>query len=172
MAVAASFIHRAHKEADSYRAGSNRPLVPFLAIMAAYGGLTASGAALLRRNGVRLPERISWHDTLLAAIATHRITRTIAKDPVTAPLRAPFTEYRGPAGEAELHEEVREDSAVRHAVGELVTCPFCLAQWTATAVAFGLITAPRPTRIALSVFTITAGADALQFAYSALRRTS
>src|SRR6266568_6180594 len=50
--------------------------------------------------------------------------RLITKDPVTSPLRAPFTVFEGQEGQAELKEEVRGHGA-RKAVGELVTCPFC-----------------------------------------------
>ncbi len=34
---------------------------------------------------------INWSDLLLMGIATHKITRTAARDRVTAPIRAPFT---------------------------------------------------------------------------------
>ena len=48
---------------------------------------------------------------------------------MTSPLRAPFTRFEGASGHAEVAEEVREHGGVKHAVGELLTCPFCLAQW-------------------------------------------
>ena len=82
----------------------------------------------------------------------------------TSPLRAPFTRFAGTSGEAELAEEVR-GSGPRKAIGELVTCPFCLGLWVTTAIAFGLVLAPRPTRLVASILTALTGADFLQFAY-------
>ena len=53
-----------------------------------------------------------------------------------------------------------------HAVGELVTCPFCLAQWVATGLAFGFVLAPRASRFAAGVLSAISAADALQLAYA------
>ena len=105
-------------------------------------------------------------------MATFRLARRIAKDPVTAPIRAPFTRFQGPSGHAEVAEEVREHGGVKHAVGELLTCPFCLAQWVGTALVFGYATAPRATRLAALTMTVVAGADVLQFAYDAIQSES
>jgi len=58
-------------------------------------------------------------------------------------------------------EEVREHGGVKHAVGELLTCPFCLAQWVGTAFVFGYATAPRATRLAALTMTTVAGSDVL-----------
>ena len=67
----------------------------------------------------------------LIGVATHRLARTIAKDPITSPIRMPFTQYDGLGGPAELHEKVVANG-MGHAIGELLTCPFCLSQWVAT----------------------------------------
>jgi hypothetical protein len=81
---------------------------------------------------------------------------------VTSPLRAPFTRYEGPGGPAEVNEAVRGHGA-RHAMGELVTCPFCVGQWVATGFAFGLLLAPRVTRQVAATFSALEAADFLQF---------
>lgn len=83
---------------------------------------------------------------------------------MTSPLRAPFVRYEEPAGEGEVNESVRGHGA-RHAVGELMTCPFCLSVWVASGLAAGLVIAPRPTRLVLSTLTAIAGSDALQLVY-------
>jgi hypothetical protein len=106
---------------------------------------------------------------VLLTVATFRTARTVAKDPVTSPLRAPFTSYQGTSGEAEVAEEVREHGGVKHAIGELVTCPFCLAQWVATGFVFAYIAAPKATRLAALTMTAVAGADVLQFVYDAIQ---
>lgn len=100
-----------------------------------------------------------------------RASRLITKDSVTAVLRAPFTEYREPAGHGEVDEDVI-GTGPRHAVGELVSCPFCISVWLATVGMFGMLAFPRVTRTICSVMTAVAGADALQFVYSALGRAA
>lgn len=150
--------------AAAYRAGEDRPRGAFLALMGVYAGLVALGAGLVRPRGA--PERVGAGDLVLLTVATHKVSRLLAKDPVTSPLRAPFTRFAGTSGEAELAEEVR-GSGLQKAVGELVTCPFCLGQWVSTAFVLGLAVAPRATRMAAAVFTAVTGADCLQLAYAA-----
>jgi hypothetical protein len=97
----------------------------------------SSPAFAARRRGARLPERFRAGDLLLLSVATHRVSRLVSKDTVTSPLRAPFTRFRGPAGPSDLDEEVRGHGA-RRAIGELVSCPFCVGQWVGSAFVGGL----------------------------------
>jgi hypothetical protein len=124
----------------------------------------AAGALALRRRQQPLPD-VRPVDVVLVGVATHKLARRMSKDSVTSPLRAPFTRYEGVAGPAELQEGVR-GSGIRKAIGELITCPFCLSQWVSTGFVFGLLAAPRATRWAASVFASLALADFLQFAYA------
>jgi len=163
-ALLAAAAHEKH----AYTQGEERPLGSFLALMGVYGTLTAGLAGAVRARGQGLPEHISPGDLALVTVATAELSRLLAKDPVTSPLRAPFTTFNGTSGEAELAEEVR-GSGPRKAVGELVTCPFCLGQWVATGLLFGLVLAPRPTRLAASVLTAVGGASVLQLAYARLQ---
>lgn len=151
----------------SYAGDAERPLGSFLALLAAYGSFVGLLAWLVHRSRRPLPARPSWSDLALSTVATHKLSRLIAKDPVTSPLRAPFTRFAGTSGEAELAEEVR-GSGPRKALGELLTCPFCVGQWVATAFAFALVLMPRPTRLVEGIFCSLAGADVLQFAYARL----
>jgi hypothetical protein len=159
----------AQAQQQAYTSGEDRPLGGFLGAMSVYGTVVAAGAVAVRASGRRLPERIPLGDAVLLTIGTFRLARRIAKDPVTSPLRAPFARFNGPSGEAELSEEIREHGGWKHAVGELVTCPFCLAQWVGTAFVFGYVAAPNATRLAALVMTTTAGSDVLQFAYDAIQ---
>jgi Protein of unknown function (DUF1360) len=142
----------------------------YLLVLAVYGGVVGSLAAAARLTGRRLPERVRLGDVVLLSTATHKLSRLLAKDAVTTPLRAPFTRFEGAAGEAEINESPRTDNAVRHAVGELVTCPFCLAVWVATGLTAGLVFAPRLTRLVAAGATAIAGADYLHLAYDAAKR--
>jgi hypothetical protein len=152
-----------------YTRGADRPLAGDLGAMGVYLGAVAAGVAAVRARGRELPSRIPVGDAALLTVATFRLSRRIAKDPVTSPLRAPFTTFQGASGEAEIAEEVREHGGAKHAVGELLTCPFCLAQWVATGLVLGYATAPGATRLAALTMTMVAGSDVLQFAYDAIQ---
>jgi hypothetical protein len=134
-----------------------------LSVFAA-GSVTALVAA--RRAG-RLPDRYGWSDLALGAIATHKLARIVSKDGVTTPVRAAFTEFEGEAGSAEVHERPREGA--RHTVGELLTCPFCLAPWLAGTYVAGLALAPPYARAWAATFSVVGGADFLQQAYARVR---
>lgn len=133
--------------------------------MALHGAALAAVVAVAHRQG-RL-RSLSVGELALGAVASHKVSRLLAKASVTSPLRAPFTELEGPAGNAELRETVRGEG-LRHAIGELVTCPFCLAQWSSAAYAAGVLFAPRVTRYLAALFAIDAGADALHHLYGRL----
>lgn len=149
---------------QEYAHGHDRPLGSYAAIDAVYITLlTILGTAIARRG--RLPERFDARDLALAGVATHKLSRLLSKHPVTSPLRAPFTRFSGTAGPAELQEEVR-GTGPRHAIGELVSCPFCLAQWVATGFVFGLAAAPRATRLVAAILATTTAADLLHFAHA------
>jgi hypothetical protein len=156
-------------EADSYANGAELPLGSFAMFMAAYAAAVAGLGVAVRRSGRALPDRLNWSDVLLMSFATHKIARLVAKDPVTSPVRAPFARFSGTSGPAELAEEVR-GRGLRKAIGELITCPFCLGQWIATGLAFGLVLLPRQTRLIAAIFTARTGADFLQFAYSKVQQ--
>jgi hypothetical protein len=156
-----------------YAPHEHRPLGGYSLSMSAYAATVAGIAAAIRASGRPLPERASAGDVALISIATHKLSRMIAKDAVTSPLRAPFTRYREPIGHAEVAEEVRaEHGTARHAVGELLSCPFCLAMWIATGFTGGLVLAPRATRLVATALTAVAGSDFLQMAYGAAKRVA
>ncbi|WP_248958272.1 DUF1360 domain-containing protein [Sphaerisporangium perillae] len=159
------------KEERAYESGSDRPLGSYLRVLGVYGGAVAGLVALGKLTGARPPERVAVMDLLLMGLSTHRLSRTLTKDPVTSPLRAPFTRYAGVSGPAELREEVR-GHGIRHAIGELVTCPFCIAQWVATAYAAGMVWAPGVTRLAGATMSAVAISDWLQLAYARLMRSA
>src|SRR5215218_800031 len=159
----------ARTQKREYTNGEERPLAGDLGAMGVYVGLVSAAAAAVRASHRELPQRIPLGDAALLTIGTFRLARRIAKDPVTAPVRAPFVSYQGTSGEAEVAEEVREHGGVKHAVGELLTCPFCMAQWVGTGFVLGYVTAPRATRLAALTMTMVAGSDVLQFVYDAIQ---
>ena len=154
--------------AERYRHGHDQPLAGYGVLEAAYVGAVGVLGYLARRRRTSLPE-LSPRDIALIGVATHRLSRTLAKDPVTSPLRMPFTRFDGTGGPAELHEEVVAEG-VGHVIGELVTCPFCLAQWVATGFVAGMVFAPRATRLLAATFSAVSISDFLQYAYAGAQK--
>jgi hypothetical protein len=143
-----------------------RPLAAY-AVMSSTFALGLAGALLaVRGRGRELPQRLAITDLLMVGVATHKVSRLLAKDKVTSFVRAPFTRYQEPAGHGEVEEQPR-GHGLRYAVGELLVCPYCLAQWVAAAFALGLVTAPRLTRLMTGIYVAETLSDFLQLAYKA-----
>ncbi|HYZ07249.1 MAG TPA: DUF1360 domain-containing protein [Pseudonocardiaceae bacterium] len=159
-------IGTAQEETEAYRQGADRPLGGYVVVMAVFAALVAGAAGLAAATGRRLPPEIGPWDVFLLTLGTHKLSRTMAKDAVTSPLRAPFTRYSGTGGPAEVMEDVRDTSSLRHSIGELITCPFCLDVWIATSFAIGFVFAPRVTRLVAATFTALTGADFLHLGYA------
>lgn len=114
-------------------------------------------------------ERLDLADTLLLGVGTHKISRLLAKDRVTSVVRAPFTEQREEGGK--LEEEPTGPGPVR-AVGQLLTCPYCIGPWVSATLLAGLRKRPGTVRMFLSVFTGVTISDFLHQAYNALKAKS
>lgn len=146
---------------QEYTQGADFPLRSYVGAMGVYAGTVAGLAGIAKAMHRPVPKPSPW-DVVLLTGATHRLSRLIARDPVTSPLRAPFTRFHGTQGPAELKEEVR-GSGARKAIGELLTCPFCTGMWISTGLCAGLVFAPGVTRLAASGLTALTGSDFLHF---------
>jgi hypothetical protein len=147
-----------------YAPGQERPLGSYAVLMGVFSTLAGAFGLWFRRSGRHLPDRMDDRDLVLLTIASHKASRLIAKDKVTSTIRAPFARYEGPAGPGEVAEEPR-GRGLRHVVGELLVCPYCLGMWTSSAFTAGLLVFPRFTRWVAAVLTMFFGADVLQIAY-------
>ena len=116
----------------------------------------------------RLPRKFSLLDLALLGIATHKLSRLVAKDRITSILRAPFVNYIRSAGGGEVEEEPR-GSGIQRGIGHLVSCPYCMAPWCATVLGFGLVFAPRVTRLFAGILGSVAISDFLHRAYLAAK---
>jgi hypothetical protein len=143
----------------------DRPLGGYATLELSFFALAGGFGVWLRRTGRELPEQLSNRDLALAAVATFKASRLITRDRVTSTIRAPFSRFQGDAGHGEVDEAAR-GRGLRRAIGELLVCPYCLDMWVASAFLGGLVTAPRATRLAASIFAVVSGADALQLAYA------
>ncbi len=165
-AVAARVSAEARRTAVAYGAReADRPLGGYVRTMATYAGTTGTLALVARARGVRLPDSVPMTDVALLSVATYRVSRLISKDSIASPLRARWTRYVESGGPGEVVEEVRRDGAA-HATGELLTCPFCLAQWVATGFVFAYLVQPKPTRWVAATLTAVTGSHLLQFVHA------
>lgn len=155
-----------HTQAQEYGQGEEQPLGGYLVVMTVFAAAVGLAGMIAMLTGRRLPHHIAAYDLALITAGTHKLSRTLSKAAVTSPLRAPFTRYRGTAGPAEVMEEPVDGSPVRHAVGKLLSCPFCLDMWIATGFITGLVFVPGFTRAVAATFTALTGADFLHLIYA------
>jgi Protein of unknown function (DUF1360) len=139
------------------------PYEAYAAIVGAFSGLLATAGALSRLVG-RDPQCQTALDFAVLGAASFKAARTLARDRVTAPLRAPFVE-----GEADAQDEepVRE-GGMQQAIGELVTCTRCVGTWAAAGLTATQIIAPRFGRLLTWSLGAAAANDFLQAAFTAL----
>jgi hypothetical protein len=146
-----------------------RPLRSYALLIGLFHVLFAGFLHFRQGAGRPLPARLGLLDILLLGVATHKLSRLLAKDSVTSVMRAPFVEYEGPASASEVKEKPR-GHGLQRALGELLICPFCLGQWVAAGLAYSLVLWPRTTHLVLAVFTALTLSDFLQYAYEWTRK--
>jgi uncharacterized protein DUF1360 len=136
----------------------DRPLPEYAALAAAFSGVLGGFLVLAGR---RIPERTSIGDTVRIGLASYKLGRLIAKDKVTSFVRAPVTE------DFEATEPKPEGAA--RALGELVTCPYCIGVWVASGLSYSLVLFPRQTRLVATIFGAQAVADFVNAAFVKLQ---
>ena len=141
------------------------PLGAYTALTTLFGAGVA-GLLAWSSSRHRLPARVSARDTLLIGLATHKVARIIAVDKVTRSVRAPFVE-EAPAS-AGGTREVARGRGLQKALGQLVTCPYCLAPWVAGAFLAAYTVSPPAARMVATLFATVAVSDAANHAYLAL----
>src|SRR3954451_9604399 len=152
---------------SDYAAGDDyRPLGGYAVLTGAFGVSLGGALVAARLTGRELPERWSAQDLVLAGVATHKVSSLITKDKITSALRAPFTRFQEKTGHGELEQAAR-GRGLRYATGELLVCPYCVAQWVAAGFVVGYVYAPRTTRLLAAMWSVHAAANAAQLAYSA-----
>jgi len=117
----------------------------------------------------RLPRKFGLLDLALLGTATHKLSRIVAKDRITGILRAPFVNYVRGAGAGEVEEEPR-GRGFQRGIGHLVSCPYCMAPWCATALSFGLLFAPRVTRFFAGILVSVTASDFLHRTYARMKQ--
>jgi Protein of unknown function (DUF1360) len=154
--LSASRARRRDRQGEEPRGEAPRP--EYVAISAAFGTVLGGFLLLGRR---RLPERIGFADVARVGLASYKLGRVVAKDEVTSWVRAPVTR----------DEEATEPKprGMERALGELVTCPYCLGLWIASGLSYSLVLFPRQTRLVTTIFGAQAVADFLNAAFLKLQ---
>ena len=149
--------------------GEEETLPSYAALAGLFNLIFAVFLLLVKGTGRALPERVDAKDLVLLGVATHKLSLIGAQDAVTSPLRAPFTELQEKESPKSLDEKPR-GKGLRRSVGELLTCQFCLGMWVASFFTYGLVLAPRVTRLIATVFTVVTISDHLHQIYKALTK--
>lgn len=154
---------------SGYGAQDVQPLGPYLGLAAIFN-LSFAGFLLVSRQAKRpLPEQLTVRDMALLGIATYKMSRLLSRDQVTAFLRAPFVKYKSAGLTSEVEEEPR-GTGWQRALGNLLTCPYCVGQWVVAGFAYSLVFAPRTTRFVEGVLSAYALSDFLGLAYEKSER--
>lgn len=151
---------------ENYGAGKHE-IYSYSVLMGVFNLVFAVFLLTARGLGRSIPDRIDAKDIVLLGMATHKLSLIGTQDAVTSPLRAPFTELQEKDSPKNVDEEPR-GRGLQKSIGELLTCKFCLSMWVASFFAYGLVLAPRVTRLVATVFTVVAISDYLHQAYKAL----
>ncbi|MFH9659523.1 DUF1360 domain-containing protein [Streptomyces sp. NPDC017248] len=153
-------------DAARYDERGETPLGGYAVLASVFAASVGTFALVARRRGVRLPQEVPPWDVALLGVATYKTSRLLTRDKITSFVRAPFTR-RGDDGEAaEVLDEPR-GTGLRRAVGDLVSCPFCTAAWTAGALVCSYAAAPRLTRLVCGGLGAVTVSDWLQYAWTA-----
>ena len=152
---------------EAYKQGEDIPLLSYGLLAGAFNLAFAVFLLAARLTGRSIPERLDVKDIALLGMATHKLSLLGSQDAITSPLRAPFTELEEKESPKKVDEKPRGEG-LRRSVGELLTCQFCLSVWVASLLTYGLVLAPRVTRLVASVFTVVTVSDYLHQVYKAL----
>lgn len=152
----------------SYSPSTESPPFGTYAVLSS-GFVAALGSFIVaRRRTGDLPEIIPARDLALMGGAAFKLSRLLTKEKVAAFIRAPFTEYQGKGDAPGEVEEKARGAGPRAAIGQLLTCPYCIGMWIVSAFTVGLVTVPRETRLVTSLLTALGLSDFLQVGYRAL----
>lgn len=147
----------------------DQELASYAKLSALFNLIFAVFLLVVRRTGSPLPERVETKDIILLGVAAHKLSFVVSNDAVTSVIRAPFTERQDKQSPKSVEEKPR-GSGLRRSIGELLTCQFCLGMWLSSFFTYGLILAPRVTRLIASIFAVVTVSDHLHQTYKALTK--
>ncbi len=154
--------------AERVQADAQQRQATYLTLMGLFLALLTAFSARAKRRQNQFEIRAL--DLVLLAFATYRGGNLAAYDKVTQPLRKPFTETR-PDASGTGKTVVPRGGGVRHALGELISCPVCSGTWIAAGLVYGLLNLPGPTRVLMTILASVGMAEWLNASTEALKWT-
>lgn len=149
---------------EGYDADGEVPLGAYATLVGVFSSIFTVFLLLTRLTGRTLPERISLADLALLGTAAHKMSWLVSNASVTSFIRAPVTELQEVKSPTKLDEEPRGDG-LQKALGNLLTCQFCLGMWVTAFFSYGLVLVPRTTRFVAGMFSILTVSDFLHQTY-------
>lgn len=149
---------------SEYDNGDEVPIGAYATLVGVFSAIFAVFLLLTRLTGRRLPERIKLADLTLLGVAAHKLSYIVSNASVMSFVRAPVTELQEVKSPTNLDEEPRGEG-LQKALGNLLTCHFCLGMWVAAFFSYGLVLLPRPTRFVAGMFSVLTVSDFLHQTY-------
>jgi uncharacterized protein DUF1360 len=156
------------KSIVEYAPEQDVPLTGYATTMLVYAGALSLVSSRVARKARWQPGLV---EVALLGVATHKLSRIITKDFVTAPLRAPFTRRQEKEGAGEVHDEPQGRNALAGSIGYLLTCPYCMGPWLSMSLSAMLAFFPAQTRFVLRMLTAVTISDFLHLGYSRLNES-
>ncbi|MCL5110632.1 MAG: DUF1360 domain-containing protein [Chloroflexi bacterium] len=97
-------------------------------------------------------------DLFLLGLASYRTGRVLAYERVAEAIRAPFTKTV-PDDSGFGETVVAKGKGVQWSLGELFSCPICLATWVGAGLLYALDLIPRPARIYVNAMSVAGVAE-------------
>lgn len=143
------------------------PFVGYAILVGIFLALFVGFLWLVNYLNLSIPN-VSIGELILLAVASHKLSRLIAKDWITSFIRAPFAQYQSASGTSEVNEQPR-GIGLRLAIGQLITCPFCIGQWVIAILFYSFVFWPTITLFVAVIFVALTISDFLQLVFSAFK---
>ncbi|HEX2728870.1 MAG TPA: DUF1360 domain-containing protein [Rubrobacteraceae bacterium] len=152
---------------EAYDKNDEVPITSYATLAGAFNLIFALFLLISRATGRSIPERIETRDILIFGAATHKLSWILAREPITSPIRAPFTELEEVKSPTKAEEKPR-GTELQRTIGELLTCHFCLGMWVAAFFSYGFVLFPATARLIGAIFTMLAVSDHIHQTYKGL----
>lgn len=152
---------------EGYDKNGEVPISSYATLAGAFNLIFALFLLVSRVTGQRIPERIETRDVLIFGVATHKLSWLLAREPITSPIRAPFTELEEVKNPTKVEEKPR-GTGLQKTIGQLLTCHFCLGMWVSACFTYAFVLFPAASRLVAAIFAMLTVSDHLHQTYKAL----
>lgn len=151
---------------DNYGAGK-QTLYSYSTLMGVFNLIFALFLLLARKLQSPIPDRLEGKDIALLGMATHKLSLVGTEDAITSPLRAPFSELQEKESPKSVDEKPRGEG-LQEVCGRAFDMQVLSRHVGGLLFTYGLVLAPRVTRLVAGVFAILTISDYLHQTYKLL----